>query len=65
MRYDHRTARTLPLAFERVPDLPVVFGGAFGDPDRSGVDRHTFTRSAVTWMTFPPGVRLHEKRWLG
>jgi hypothetical protein len=64
VRYERRTARTLPLAFERVPDLPVVTGGTFDDPDWSGVDRHVFTRSAVRWMAYLPGVRLHEKRWL-
>ena len=65
MRYDRRTARTLPLAFEWVPDLLIVFGGTFDDPNWFEVDRHIFTRSAVRWMAYPPGVRLYEKHWLG
>ena len=52
------------MAFEWVPDLLIVFGGTFDDPDWFEVDRHIFTRSAVRWMTYPPGVKLHEKHWL-
>ena len=64
MRYDRRTARTLRLAFEWLPDLLIVFGGTFDDPDRFGVDRRILTRSAVKWLAYQPGVRPHEKRWL-
>ena len=41
-----------------------MFGGTFDDPDWFEVDRHIFTRSALKWMTCPPGVTLHEKHWL-
>ncbi len=52
------------MAFEWVPSLFVVFGGTFDDPNWFRIDRHIFTRSAVKWMAYPPGVCLHERHWL-
>ena len=63
-RFCARCGTRVAMAFEWVPDLLIVFGGTFDDPDWFEVDRHIFTRSAVRWMAYPPGVKLHEKHWL-
>jgi hypothetical protein len=59
-----RRGTRVAVSFEWVPDLPIVFGGTFDDPDWFEADRPIFTRSAVRWTAFLPGVRLHERHWL-
>ena len=51
----------LSLLFERFPTLQGVCGGTFDNPNWFKPDRHIFTRSAVPWMVFPPGVTCFER----
>ena len=52
------------MTLEWVPDLQIVFGGTSDAPNWFEVDRHVFARSAVRWMTYPPGVKVREKHRL-
>jgi hypothetical protein len=69
--YDHRSqdhGRVLTLQFcprcgtgvgltvERNPAVQILSSGTFDDRSWFKIGTHIFTRSAVNWMAFPPGV---------
>jgi hypothetical protein len=69
--YDHRSTdhgRILTLQFcprcgtnvglttERFPAVQLISSGTFDDRSWFKIGTHIFTRSAVEWMAFPPGI---------
>lgn len=57
----HQCGTTVGVTIERLPGARGVFVGTFDDPNWVKIDKHIWTRSAVKWMVFPPGVECHEK----
>src|SRR3954470_21117760 len=60
IRFCPRCGTHVGLLFERFPSVLGVCGGTFDDPTWFSPDRHIFTRSAVPWMSFPPGISCFE-----
>ena len=56
-----RCGTTVTLTAEQSPGSRTVSGGTFDDPSWLRIERHVWTRSAVPWMTYPPGVAIFEK----
>jgi hypothetical protein len=56
-----RCGTTVTLTSEQSPGGRTVSGGTFDDPGWLSIERHVWTRSAVGWMTYPPGVETFEK----
>jgi len=54
----------LGLLFERFPTMIGLCGGTFDDPHWFEPSRHIFTRSAVRWMMWPPGIDCYERHTL-
>jgi hypothetical protein len=52
---------TLTWTAEAVPGMRGISGGTFDDPNWFAVTVHTWTRSALQWMVYPPGVSVQEK----
>ena len=56
-----RCGTTVTLTAEQSPGGRTVSGGTFDDPSWLTIERHLWTRSAVGWMTYPPGVETFER----
>jgi hypothetical protein len=56
-----RCGTTVTLTAEKSPGGRSVSGGTFDHPGWLRIERHVWTRSAVPWMAFPPGVEIFEK----
>ncbi len=56
-----RCGTTVTLTSEKSPGRRTVSGGTFDDPNWLRIERHVWTRSAVPWMVYPPGVEIVEK----
>ncbi len=59
-----RCGTTFGLALEWFPEVQTILSGTFDQPHWFKIDKHIFARSAVRWMTFPPGAEVHEKHFL-
>ena len=51
-----RCATTVMLTLEKFPELRLITGGTFDDPNWLEIDRQVWTRSAQHWMVFPKNV---------
>jgi hypothetical protein len=51
---------TFGMTFERFPDVQAIMFGTLDDPNWPKVQKHIFTRSALRWMQYPPGVETFE-----
>jgi len=56
-----RCDTTITLTAEQSPGGRTVSAGTFDDPSWLSIKRHVWTRSAVSWMVYPPGVEVFEK----
>lgn len=61
LHFCSRCATTVMMTIERFPDLGIITGGTFDDPNWFKIDRHIWTRSAQHWMVFPENVARFEK----
>ncbi len=59
-----RCGTTFGLALEWFPEVQTILSGTFDQPHWFKIDKHIFARSAVRWMTFPPGAEVHHKHFL-
>ena len=56
-----RCGTNLGLTTERFPGVQVMSAGTFDDRSWPKIGTHIFTRSAVEWMAFPPGVKCFAR----
>jgi hypothetical protein len=61
LHFCNRCATTVMLTIEKFPDLRLITGGSFDDPNWIKIDRHVWTRSAQHWAVFPQNVDCFEK----
>lgn len=59
-----RCGTTVSITGQRDSTIRMISAGTFDDPNWFKVDRHIWTRSALHWMTYPPGVETYEKAFL-
>ena len=61
LHFCNRCATTVMYTIEKFPDLRLITGGTFDDPNWIKIDRHIWTRSAQHWVVFPENVDCFEK----
>ena len=61
LHFCNRCATTVMLTLEKFPELRIVTGGTFDDPNWIRIDRHVWTRSAQDWIVLPQNVDCFEK----
>jgi hypothetical protein len=52
---------TVAMSVETLPGAQGIAGGTFDDPSWLQVQRHTWLRSAQSWIVVPPGVEQFER----
>jgi hypothetical protein len=57
----NRCATTFMLPLEKFPELRIITGFTFDDPNWTGIDRHVWTRSAQHWVVLPQDVDCFDK----
>jgi hypothetical protein len=65
MQFCPRCGTTVILRFERFPGACGVSAGTLDDPSWVKIERVIWTRSALPWMTYPPGIEQFEKAAMG
>lgn len=61
LQFCPRCGSTVTLTAEQSPGVRTVSGGTFDNPGWFTIERHVWTRSAVRWMAYPPGIATFEK----
>jgi len=61
LHFCDRCATTVMLTLEKFPELRIITGGTFDDPNWIRIDRHVWTRSVQDWVVFPQNVDCFEK----
>ncbi len=61
LHFCKRCATTVMLTLEKFPELRLITGGTFDDPNWIKIDRHVWTRSAQHWVILPQDVDCFEK----
>jgi hypothetical protein len=61
LHFCRRCATTVMLTLEKFPELRLITGGTFDDPNWLKIDRQVWTRSTQHWMVLPKNVDRFEK----
>lgn len=55
-----RCGTTVVVTLEKFPGAIAVSSGTLDDPKWLRINRHIWTRSALPWITYPPGTERFE-----